>query len=366
MNKGTARPASRGGSAVIDRAGEPHPGLAQPTEVKWQRTFPGESAQLELMRRWLASLLPDSPALEDVLTVANELATNALQHTLSGQGGWFAVQVTWAPELVRVSVADQGGQSVPALVDDPQGEHGRGLIIMRALSVRTGVAGGSDGRQVWAEIACGPPMPELTLPGELPAGTSAEPATTSALAAATAIAGRLTAAGFGIHNPVWEDAVSLKVTGTRSAFSEVNISAHGLVAWDYHPFDGRHTNPAHLISVVLDLLSPAWEDTSSLRLPIVPDLTLEGMVARALIEAGMRIDRSQPETEQQFFDGITEIVITNPAEPRRGIVRFAGHGAICWECETSEAAGPDGLSTGEIAATITRALWRAVQPCCLM
>ena len=151
MDKGTARPAT-GRGVVTYKTSDPHPALA-PEPVKWRRTFPGHPLQLSLMRRWLKLLLPDCAALDDVLAVANELATNAVCHTLSGQGGWFAVEVARAPELVRVAVADQGGPSVPALSDGPDGEHGRGLAVVQALSTRTGLAGDANGRQVWADIA---------------------------------------------------------------------------------------------------------------------------------------------------------------------------------------------------------------------
>lgn len=36
------------------------------------------------------ALLADCSARDDVLTVANELATSAVSHTLSEKGGWFA------------------------------------------------------------------------------------------------------------------------------------------------------------------------------------------------------------------------------------------------------------------------------------
>jgi serine/threonine-protein kinase RsbW len=60
------------------------------------------------MRRWLASLLPECPAREDVVCVATELGTNAVRHTASGRGAWFAVEVTWHRSVVRVAVADGG------------------------------------------------------------------------------------------------------------------------------------------------------------------------------------------------------------------------------------------------------------------
>jgi serine/threonine-protein kinase RsbW len=120
--------------------------------LQWRRVFPGEERQLGLVRRWLESLLPDYPQREDVAVVATELCTNAIQHTLSGRGGWFAVEVTWHNSMVRVAVADGGASGAPQVVNDPEGEHGRGLLIVRGLSARTGVWGDHRGRLVWADI----------------------------------------------------------------------------------------------------------------------------------------------------------------------------------------------------------------------
>src|SRR5579859_4914964 len=62
--------------------------------LRWRRSFPGETCQIRVMRQWLSSLLPDCPARSDVISVGSELATNAIQHTMTGQGGWFDVELT--------------------------------------------------------------------------------------------------------------------------------------------------------------------------------------------------------------------------------------------------------------------------------
>jgi hypothetical protein len=118
----------------------------------WRRLFRGEERELRRLRHWLSGLLPDCPARDDLLSVAVELGTNAIQHTASGQGGWFAAEVTWHGSVVRVAVADGGAPSGPCLAEDSMSDCGRGLVIVCALSVRTGVSGDASGRTVWAEI----------------------------------------------------------------------------------------------------------------------------------------------------------------------------------------------------------------------
>jgi hypothetical protein len=52
-----------------------------------------------------------------------------------------------------VAVADSGGPSQPQVIDDPAREHGRGLLLVRGLSVRMGVCGDQRGRLSWADVA---------------------------------------------------------------------------------------------------------------------------------------------------------------------------------------------------------------------
>src|SRR5450432_3787446 len=118
-------------------------------ESRWRREVSGDPLQLAVMRRWLASLLPECPARNDLVLVATELGSNAVLYTASSRGGGFAVEVTWSRGVVRVAVADGGAPGGPRVVEDPLGEHGRGLQVVRALSERMGVSGGPEGRLVW-------------------------------------------------------------------------------------------------------------------------------------------------------------------------------------------------------------------------
>ncbi|HEY0717329.1 MAG TPA: ATP-binding protein, partial [Streptosporangiaceae bacterium] len=115
---------------------------------RWQRLFRGQEGELRQVREWLTGLLPDGPARDDLISVAAELATNAIQHTASGNGGWFSVEVAFLPPVVRVAVTDEGASSAPRLTEDPFSEHGRGLLIVNALSAASGVCGTARGRTV--------------------------------------------------------------------------------------------------------------------------------------------------------------------------------------------------------------------------
>jgi hypothetical protein len=136
----------------------------------WLRVFPGEARQLGLMWRWLAALLPDDPARDDIASIATELAGNAVAHTASGQGGSFAVAITRHCHAIRVAVADAGAPGEPTLICDPEGQAGRGLLIVRGLATGSGFCGDEHGRLVWADIRPEHPCPagpeQLPLPGD--------------------------------------------------------------------------------------------------------------------------------------------------------------------------------------------------------
>jgi len=141
--------------------------------LRWRRVFPGEECQLAALRRWVAGLLPACPSRDDVALVATELASNAIKHTRSGQGHGFAAEINWYPATVRIAVADGGGPSEPRLVDDPFAEHGRGLVVVRGLSQRTGYTGSPAGRTAWADIAWLGPDCHHPTPGHEPVALAA-------------------------------------------------------------------------------------------------------------------------------------------------------------------------------------------------
>jgi serine/threonine-protein kinase RsbW len=160
----THRPAP----GTSDRAGIwSRTGWPVPRRDHWQRLFRGQQTELRQLRHWLTGLLPDTSARDDLISVAVELGTNAIQHTASGDGGWFTVEVSCLDPVFRVAVTDEGAPGAPRLARDPLSDcdldldldldcdidRGRGLLIVRALSVTSGVCGNARGRTVWAEVA---------------------------------------------------------------------------------------------------------------------------------------------------------------------------------------------------------------------
>ena len=155
---------------------------------RWRRVFPGQEAELRQVRYWLGELLPDCPARGDVVTVTIELAANAIRHSASGLGGFFAVELSWLahPATVRVAVADAGG------LRSPRSAPGGGLAALLGTgplpaipaqaspatvatlsATAPGPAAGPDevgtgfvsaGYLANGPLGAGPPEPELAVP----------------------------------------------------------------------------------------------------------------------------------------------------------------------------------------------------------
>jgi serine/threonine-protein kinase RsbW len=120
--------------------------------LRWRRVFPGEARELATLRRFLAVLLPECGARDDVICVATELGSNAIRHTASGRDGRFAVEVVWDAAAVHVAVCDGGAPTGPRVIEEPRQESGRGLLLVRSLSRTCGVCGDQRGRVVWADV----------------------------------------------------------------------------------------------------------------------------------------------------------------------------------------------------------------------
>jgi serine/threonine-protein kinase RsbW len=129
-------------------------GSVRPTRP-WARTFRGTPASVPEARRFVSELLTGCPARETLMTCVSELCANAVEHTDSGNGGVFIVEVDCSRQgVARVSVTDEGGRSVPARGTlDPMAEGGRGLAMVAACTSRWGFAEAYPGRTVWAEAS---------------------------------------------------------------------------------------------------------------------------------------------------------------------------------------------------------------------
>jgi len=88
--------------------------------------------------------------VDDAALVVSELVTNAVTHAQSS----CELRLRLSGGVLRIEVADAGKGTPDPLAPDAGDEHGRGLLIVSALSTAWGVQNGLDGRKiVWAELA---------------------------------------------------------------------------------------------------------------------------------------------------------------------------------------------------------------------
>lgn len=129
-------------------------GGEEPGDDTFVVRFPGIPSQVAGARGLVtAALGHDHPLYDDCVLLTSELATNAILHSRSGDGGWFTVSVHCAGPLVRVLVKDGGSSGPPcACSTEPQATSGRGLPLIEALSHRWGFVRESGATAVWFEL----------------------------------------------------------------------------------------------------------------------------------------------------------------------------------------------------------------------
>ncbi|MFI5758113.1 ATP-binding protein [Streptomyces sp. NPDC051569] len=104
--------------------------------------------------------------LDDVLVCVSELATNAVRHGVP-VGGAFLIKIEADDQRVRVECHDANRRRprVRHPADDDQ--HGRGLLLVEAISSRWGVGDRPFGKYVWFELDLRPPADEADRPSRL-------------------------------------------------------------------------------------------------------------------------------------------------------------------------------------------------------
>lgn len=91
--------------------------------------------------------------VDDALVVIGELLTNALIHAPSPE---YVVVVEWNGGLIRLEVWDSSPSMPQKLPIDLDGLHGRGMLIVDALSGAWGTRTAASGKCVWSVLPTKP------------------------------------------------------------------------------------------------------------------------------------------------------------------------------------------------------------------
>jgi anti-sigma regulatory factor (Ser/Thr protein kinase) len=117
-----------------------------------RRVFPGHPAQVAQARRFVQRTLAVHGLTADAALLTSELATNAIQHTASGQGGTFEIVIYQRLATVRIAVINAGSSSIPAAAASGLNDSGRGLALVDALARQWGQQGNRHARAVWFDL----------------------------------------------------------------------------------------------------------------------------------------------------------------------------------------------------------------------
>ena len=94
-----------------------------------------------------------TPMRDEAVLVLSELVSNAIKHAAPLPSGESAVRWEVRDDLLHIEITDGGAGTRPrASVASPSALGGRGLDIVRTVSVDWGVTEGDGSVTVWAEL----------------------------------------------------------------------------------------------------------------------------------------------------------------------------------------------------------------------
>ena len=94
----------------------------------------------------------DADQVQDSLLVITELVQNVVRHTDNGGD----VVLSRRPGAVLIEVSDASSEMPRALGSDSRRSGGRGLLLVRAMSLAWGMKRIVGGKVVWAKMAATP------------------------------------------------------------------------------------------------------------------------------------------------------------------------------------------------------------------
>ena len=110
----------------------------------------GSGLAREMVRETLAEWAMEG-LLDEAELVVSELVTNAVTHG----GSACRLELSHSSGALRIEVIDEGEGSPEPQPYDSSSEHGRGLVLVSAMSTSWGVESAPEGKKVWAVLALG-------------------------------------------------------------------------------------------------------------------------------------------------------------------------------------------------------------------
>jgi anti-sigma regulatory factor (Ser/Thr protein kinase) len=96
-----------------------------------------------ILRRWLRHAGASDREIAEIVTACGEAATNAIEHAGAAGGAPFEVSGRLRGAEVEIAISDRGRWRAPR-----EGDQGRGLALMRALTDTVEVSPSPEGTTV--------------------------------------------------------------------------------------------------------------------------------------------------------------------------------------------------------------------------
>jgi serine/threonine-protein kinase RsbW len=131
-------------------------------------TLHGTPDQVRVARRFVADTLGEQhKGRGDAVLLVSETATNAVEHTGSGDsGGRFTLTVRHTETWARVTITDEGSNNAPCFCRvSADATEGRGTEILDGYALCWGIIRSADGTRVWFDV--GHPMLSSALPDDI-------------------------------------------------------------------------------------------------------------------------------------------------------------------------------------------------------
>ena len=145
-------------------------------------------------------------------------------------------------------------------------------------------------------------------------------------------AGRLAAAGLGVHGTRWRDRHELILLNVTAARSCLTVTDSGRARWHYEPATGPGTDPATLTAIIIHILGAPHTAYTTPVAFAHQAFPLKGAIGRCLQDRGLTVALHVCE-DLESFEATTEIEVTSPARPWLGTVQLADNGDLDWDCD---------------------------------
>lgn len=135
----------------VDRLVDVLETLGHHTPVEATVDFPRTPASAGAARHFVADKLREwklDPILDAALLVTSELAANAVVHADSS----LRLRLSLGARTLRIDIMDSGRGTPEPQPRSSTEEHGRGLLLVAAMSAAWGIEEVTEGKTVWAEL----------------------------------------------------------------------------------------------------------------------------------------------------------------------------------------------------------------------